>query len=139
MDEIKVTKTNPVVTKNTLPTQCPTSLHGWLKYDFGKPLKPTEKPTMVLTLEYILSDFKREIINSSYEIKFEYTTLPIYNPMQICQIFHRSIEIGIEDFKIQFIKEGFTKYPLHNIIAPSFEQAFAILKELYYPPDVEEN
>lgn len=139
MEAPKITKTLPYDIKNTLPKKMPPELYGWFKYGFSKPMKSTEKPTLILTLGFIISDKQMKKISGSYELKFEYTTQPDYNPMQICQVFHWSAEIGVEDFKKKFIEEGFIGYPLQKVVAPTFEQAFPVLKELYYPPDISEN
>ena len=96
-------------------------------------------PTLILKLEFILSDFERTSIKSTYEVIFHYQTDPGYNPMQICQMFYKAIESGIIDFKIIFLNEGFINYPVQNIAAPVFNNVFPLLKELYYPPNTGEN
>ena len=133
-----LTKTLPDVTKNTLPKICPGDLHSWLKYNFAKPIA-ADLPTLILTLEYILSDFERKDIKSTYEVTFHYTTDPGCNPLQICQMFYKAIESGITDFKTIFLKEGFMNYPLQNISAPVFSNVFPLLKELYYPRNTDAN
>jgi hypothetical protein len=138
MKSVHLTKTLPDVTKNTLPKICPNDLHSWLRYSFAKPVK-SDVPTLILTLEYILSDFERTNIKSTYEVIFHYTTDADYNPMQLCQMFYKAIESAITDFKIIFLKEGFMKYPLQNISAPVFNNVFPLLKELYYPRNTDVN
>ena len=116
-----------------------TDSHIWYKYDFGKPLKPVNNPTLVLTLEFIVSDVNRKNVFGSYEVRFEYTTLEEYNPLQICQLFHKATEIGVDDFKDYFIKDGYNEYDLEKIISPTFEEVFPTLKELYYPLNFDMN
>ena len=138
MTSLHLTKTLPDITKNTLPKTCANDLHNRFKYNFAKAIK-SDVPTLILTLEYILSDFERKNIKSTYEVIFHYTTDPGYNPMQVCQIFYKAIESGITDFKIVFLKEGFMNYPLQNISAPAFDKVFPLLKELYYTRNTEKN
>ena len=138
MKSVHLTKTFPDVTKNTLPKICPNELHSWLKYNFAKPIA-ADLPTLILTLEYILSDFERKNIKSTYEVIFHYTTDSGYNAMQLCQMFYKAFESAIIDFKSTFLKEGFMNYPLQNISAPVINNVFPLLKELYYPRNTDAN
>jgi len=133
-----VTKTLPDVIKNTLPKICPNDLHSWFKYNFAKPIQ-SDVPTLIVTLEYTLSDLERKDIKSAYLVTFHYTTDSGYNPMQLSQMFYKAVESAIIDFKSTFLKEGFMNYPLQNISAPVFDVIFPLLKELYYPHNTDTN
>ncbi len=135
MDNPKLTKTLPEVKSNTLPRIFPKGLHGWLRYDFGTP-DNKETPTLILNLEFVASNYNRSQITGSYKVRFEFTTEQKYNPLQICQIFHKATQIGIEDFKTQFSKEDLLNYPINKIKSPSFEDVFPALKKLFYPPEI---